>query len=133
LSTLSELTTKDIFLRHRGKGFNETFSSFISDATKAVQRKVAYEELSDYQEEVGQLIGEAASLLYYTRKFRDEALGAAYEKYPKGSALSEEQIALARRDSSLSIRTHELTKEIVEALKVRNRMATQQLELHARG
>lgn len=130
---MEELTSKTIHLasHKKGQSFNVSFNAFIAKASKLSQQKVSYEELDDFADELTEAIGECASWTYFTRKFRDEALGKAFEDRPKSGRNSEEQISTARAAASKEIRAHELCKELKSALQERLWLTRQKLEMKA--
>ncbi len=129
-----ELTSKTIYLRsHKsGQKFAESFANFISESSELVQRKVSEDSLLEYHQALGAALGESVGFLYFTRRERDKALGNAFLKYPKKIHNSEEQNALCRQEASGAIRSHELTKELMDALKVRIRICSEHLHMKAR-
>ncbi len=127
---MSELTSKSIFLasHQKGQSFDDSLAEFISKATWLTQKKITEAELLDFQQELGEVYSEAVGWLYFTRRERDKALGAAFMEYPKKLFNSEEQIALSRAKASAQIRVHELIKEMMEAIKFRKQVNGQKLE-----
>lgn len=128
-----ELTSKSIYLRshEQGQTYDESFAKFIRKTSELVQRKVDETELSDYNQELGAALGESVGFLYFTRKHRDKELGEAFECYPRKTVNSEEQVALSRMKASAAIRNHEITKELIDALKHRIRITTQHIQMKA--
>lgn len=124
--------TRTVFLTsHKdGNDFAKTLKTFIRAATEAVQKSVDFGGLEDYQQELAELKGESASILYFTRQHRDQKLAEGFATYPKGSYNSEAQIALSRQFASTEIRSHELVKDLVDAINTRISINRQQLDLH---
>lgn len=125
-----ELKPKNLHCNERKSGMTwvQCVTQYIENTTALLQRKCSEDELLDMQEELAIAYGSGISYLYGTRKYRDEALGKAYQEFPKGKVLSEEQIARARAKASSEVRLHALIKDLLEAIKFRKQVNTQKIE-----
>jgi hypothetical protein len=114
-----EIPANRLIPHKKGESFVQTITEFLDRGLTLVRKKIDSDHLSEYLHELGSLHGEAVSFLYATRKYRNKALKAGYEMYPKGKCNSEEQIALVRAYADEEYNLHSLVKDLTECIKSR--------------
>lgn len=91
----------------------------IDRALELLEKRSNDDNRSDINDLAIALLGWLDELIMNSRRERDIALAAGYDKYPKGAANSEEQIAQARRHATKEICLHEFLKDLRSNLRLK--------------
>jgi hypothetical protein len=104
------------------------FMDWLPSVMEMLARKVGDNERPAYNDELSATLGTIAGYEYLARGERDRALAHGFERFPKGTCNSDEQVALARNVASEEDRLHKLLKELHEA--VRTRLSSNQTSIN---
>jgi hypothetical protein len=92
---------------------------FLIEVTSLLDEEVEDEDRSEYADDLVRTISKMSSFTYLVRNLRNNALAAGYDRWPKGAANSDEQVAQARNYASEETSLRELLKELERALHLK--------------
>jgi len=120
------LYTQQLNLPGGKLGLDETWMTrlvqWLPQTDALITRSIADEDRIEYGEALLIRLNHLSKFVYCARRERDLALGAGYEKHPKGAYNSASQEALARKYATEEICLREYLNELEIALKLRLEM-----------